>query len=258
MSDQNQREVAIVTGASSGIGQAAAIRLAGRGVGVIATYHREPDGAQDTLAAIAEAGGSAVALPLELGDSAAFPTFAALVRDALAERWGRTSFDYLVNNAGFAQMALFEDTAEDQFDQLYRVLLKGPYFLTQQLLPLLADGGAIVNTASNSALSAGLTAGYSAYATMKGGLLVLTRYLAKELSPRGIRVNSVSPGPTRTRLGGNAFERMPEVIAPLAARTALGRIGEPEDIGGAISALLSPDCRWITAENIEISGGFNL
>ncbi|MBV9497207.1 MAG: SDR family oxidoreductase, partial [Acidobacteria bacterium] len=192
-----------------------------------------------------------------VGRSDTFPDF---VERAIAEmrgRWGRATFDWLVNNAGFGQMAMFEDTSEELYDQFHRVLLKGPYFLTQKLLPHLADGGAIVNTASSSATTA-LTAGYSAYATMKGGLMVLTRYLAKELSVRGIRVNGVAPGPTRTRIGHDAFERMPEVIPPLVAKTALGRIGEPDDVGKVIAALLSDDCGWITGENVEVSGGFEL
>jgi NAD(P)-dependent dehydrogenase (short-subunit alcohol dehydrogenase family) len=144
------------------------------------------------------------------------------------------------------------------FDRLAQVLLKGPYFLTQTLLPLLADGGAIVNTSSGSALPQVTEPGYSAYATMKGGLIVLTRYLAKELSPRGIRVNAVAPGATRTRLADNAFERFPEVIPALAAKTALGRVGEPDDIGAVIATLLGDDCRWITAQTIDVSGGFEL
>jgi NAD(P)-dependent dehydrogenase (short-subunit alcohol dehydrogenase family) len=139
-----------------------------------------------------------------------------------------------------------------------RVLLKGPYFLTQTLLPMLADGGAIVNTTSNSALVNGTEEGYSAYASMKGGLIVLTRYMAKEFSRRGIRVNAVAPGSTRTRIGDDAFTKYPEVIPQLAAKAALGRLGEPDDIGMAIAALLSPESRWITAQNIEVSGGYNL
>ncbi len=157
---------------------------------------------------------------------------------------------------------MFEDTTEELFDKFMRVLLKGPYFLTQTLLPLMADGGAIVNVSSNSALPTGLVdAGYSAYATMKGGLNVLTRYLAKELSPRGIRVNAVSPGPTRTRISdapGSWLRAYPEVIPVLAAKTALGRIGEPDDIGMVIAALLGDEGRWITAQNIEVSGGYDL
>jgi NAD(P)-dependent dehydrogenase (short-subunit alcohol dehydrogenase family) len=223
-----------------------------------ARRHSHPEGADETVAAIEAAGGTAVALPLDVGRSETFAAFAERVAEELDRRWGRTTFDSLVNNAGFGQMAMFEDTTEELFDAFHRVLLKGPFFLTQTLLPLLADGGAIVNTTSNAALASGLSPGYAAYGTMKGGLMTLTRYLAKELSPRGIRVNSVAPGPTRTRLSGDAFERFPEVIPPLVERTALGRLGESDDIGKVIAALLSDECAWITAENVEASGGFNL
>jgi NAD(P)-dependent dehydrogenase (short-subunit alcohol dehydrogenase family) len=251
-------KIAVVVGASSGIGHAAAVRLAERGDGVILTYNRNADGAKDAVSTIERLGGVAVALPLDIGRSDSFADFAGQVAHELHDRWQRPTFDHLVNNAGIARMAMFEDTTEDLFDELYRVTLRGPYFLTQMLLPLLADGGAIVNTASNAALPNGLTPGYSAYACLKGGLIVLTRSLAKELSTRGIRVNSVSPGPTRTRLSNDAFTHHPEVIPPLAAQTALGRIGEPDDVGKVIATLLSDDCGWITGENIDVSGGFNL
>ena len=174
--------------------------IAERGAGVILTYNGNPDGAEETVATIEERGGTAVALQLDVGDSATFDAFAARVAAELADRWQRDSFDYLVNNAGFGQAAMFADTTEELYDRFHRVLLKGPFFLTQKLLPLLADGGAIVNTTSNSALPTGVEAGYSAYAHDEGRPAVLTRYLAKELSARGIRVNSVAPGPTRTRL----------------------------------------------------------
>ncbi|RCG33005.1 SDR family NAD(P)-dependent oxidoreductase [Sphaerisporangium album] len=251
-------QVAIVTGASSGIGQSAAIQIARRGTGVILTYQNNEAGALDTVAMIEKDGGTAVALPLAVGRSETFPAFRESVVAVLRDIWQRDTFDFLVNNAGFGQMAMFDDTTEEMFDTLMRVLLKGPYFLTQTLLPLLADGGAIVNTTSNAALPSGLEPGYSAYGAMKGGLVVLTRYMAKEFSVRGIRVNSISPGSTRTRIADNAFERFPEVIPAMAARTALGRLGEPDDIGMVIAALLAEECRWITAQDIEVSGGYNL
>jgi NAD(P)-dependent dehydrogenase (short-subunit alcohol dehydrogenase family) len=251
-------KIAVVTGASSGIGRHAAIRIAERGAAVIVTYNTHPDGAEETVAMIEDAGSTAVALPLDVGDSATFDAFSHRVASELAGRWVRTSFDYLVNNAGIGGGSMFADTTEEAYDRWHRVILKGPYFLTQRLLPLLADGGAIVNTTSNSALPTGVEAGYSAYASMKGGLTVLTRYMAKELSVRGIRVNSVAPGSTRTRIADDAFERMPEVIPPLVERTALGRLGEADDIGKVIAALLSDEWGWVTGENIEASGGFNL
>ncbi|WBQ08475.1 SDR family NAD(P)-dependent oxidoreductase [Kribbella sp. CA-293567] len=249
---------ALITGASSGIGRSAAIELARRGSGVILTYDKNKDGADETIVQIEKLGGKAVALPLSVGDSSTFPGFRSSVADALRANWEAESLDFLVNNAGFGGGAAFQDTTEEFFDELMRVLLKGPYFLTQTLLPLIADGGAIVNTTSHSALDVGVEAGFSAYATMKGGVLVLTRYLAKELAPRGIRVNSVAPGPTRTRLGGDAFAKYPELIEPLASRTALGRIGEPDDIGRMIAVLLSGDSAWVTGQNLEVSGGFKL
>jgi NAD(P)-dependent dehydrogenase (short-subunit alcohol dehydrogenase family) len=252
-------KIAVITGGSSGIGQRSAIRVAQRGAGVILTYNSSPDGAQQTVATIEEAGGTAVALALDVGDSGSFGAFAQQVAAELSDRWQRTSFDYLVNNAGFGQMSMFAETTEQLYDRFHRVILRGPFFLTQTLLPLLADGGAIVNTTSNSALPTGVEAGYSAYATMKGGLAVLTRYLAKELSTRGIRVNAVAPGPTRTGfISDDVVERFPDVIASLVDRTALGRLGDGDDVGKVIAALLSDDCGWVTGEHIEVSGGFRL
>jgi NAD(P)-dependent dehydrogenase (short-subunit alcohol dehydrogenase family) len=252
-------KIAVITGASSGMGRHAAIRMAERGAGVILTYNSSPDGAKETVAAIEALGGTAVALQLDVGNSSIFDAFVQRVATELDSRWGRTTFDYLVNNAGFGGMSMFADTTEEVFDRFYRVILKGPFFLTQKLLPLLADGGAIVNTTSNSALPHGVEVGYSAYASMKGGLAVLTRYLAKELSVRGIRVNAVAPGPTRTgMISDDIVEQFPDVVASLVERTALGRLGDGDDIGKVIASLLSDELAWITGEHIEASGGFNL
>jgi NAD(P)-dependent dehydrogenase (short-subunit alcohol dehydrogenase family) len=251
-----QPKIAIVTGASSGMGYATATELARRGCRVIATYNSNPDGADALIAEIDRHGGAGVALALDVGSSETFPAFVDQVRRVIGARWGASRVDYLVNNAGFGGGAPFEETTEAQFDGFMRVILKGPFFLTQQLLPLLNDGGAVVNVTSNSALRP--EAGYSAYATMKGGLITATLYMAKELGPRRIRVNGVAPGPTRTRIAGDSFERYPEVIPPLVERTALGRLGEPEDIGQAIATILSDDCGWVTGQNIEVSGGFGL
>jgi NAD(P)-dependent dehydrogenase (short-subunit alcohol dehydrogenase family) len=256
-------QIAIVIGASSGIGRSTAVQLAKRGTDVILTYSGNPAGAQETVAAIEKEDGTAVALRLDVGHSENFPAFREQVVAALRDNWQRDTFDYLVNNAGFGGAAPFADTTEELFDKFMRVLLKGPYFLTQTLLPLLADGGAIVNVSSSSALPDGpVDVGFSAYATMKGGLNVMTRYLAKEFAPRGIRVNAVSPGPTRTRLADSSgvvgFDAYPEAIPALAAETALGRIGEPDDIGMVIAALLGEESRWVTAQNIEVAGGFKL
>ena len=250
--------ITIVVGASSGIGQAAAIRAAEGGSGVIVTYNSHRDGALETVARIQEAGGTAVALPLDVGDSATFPAFRAAVERTLAETWGARTVTGLVNNAGYGGGTLFADTTEKQLDDFYRVIFKGPYLVTQALLPLIEDGGSIVNTASSSAGTAGLSEGYSAYGSMKGAVIVLTRYLAKELGARGIRVNSVSPGPTNTPFAGGAFEAYPEMTAQLVERTALGRLGRPDDAGSAIAFLLSDGGRWVTAQNIEVTGGFNL
>jgi NAD(P)-dependent dehydrogenase (short-subunit alcohol dehydrogenase family) len=240
---------ALITGASSGIGRHAALRIAERGARTIVTYNGNPDGAAETVAQIEAHGGDAVARQLDVGRSDTFAAFAAELDGPL---------DYLVHNAGFGGPSMFAETSEELYDAFHRVLLKGPYFLTQTLLPVLADGGAIVNVTSGSVLPTTTEPGYSTYAAMKGGLAILTRYLAKELSPRRIRVNAVAPGPTRTRLGGDAFARFPDVIPPLVERTALGRLGEADDVGKVIAALLSDECAWITGQQIEVSGGYDL
>ncbi|MEH6490406.1 SDR family NAD(P)-dependent oxidoreductase [Hyphomonas oceanitis] len=252
-------KTAIITGGSSGMGAAAAIALAGRGVQCIVTYNSSQQGALDVVSAIRQQGGQAAALHLDVGRSETFAAFRSAVASILDSEWQANGFDYLVNNAGFGRMAMFEETSEDLFDEFSRVLLKGPYFLTQALLGMLHDGGAIVNVASNSALTTGMTAGYSAYGAMKGGLIVLTRYMAKEFAARNIRVNAVSPGPTRTgMIPDNVMESYPDVITALVEATAFNRLGESEDIGRVIASLLSDDFGWVTGQSIEASGGYRL
>jgi len=256
-SSNRPNAAALVTGASSGIGQGAALALARRGTDVVLTYRGNPDGAQQTVRDIEALGARAVALPLDISRPDTFAAFVEEVTHVLRQ-WDVEHLAGLVNNAGASGAAPFDQTDLELFDTMVDTLFKGPYFLTQALLPLIVDGGAIVNTTSSSTKAAGVTPGFSAYGSVKGAVVVWTRYLAKELSVRGIRANSVSPGPTRTRLGDDGFAKYPELIAPLAERTALGRIGEGEDVGKVIAFLLSDESAWITGQDIEASGGFDL
>ena len=245
--------IALITGASRGLGRSSALHLAARGVDVILTYHSNASEARAVVGQIEALGRRAVALQLDVGHSPSFAAFADALKTALAQGWQRERFDYLVNNAGVGHYAPFAEATEAQFDTLMNVHLKGPFFLTQKLLPLLADGGRIVN------ISSGLTRfslpGYAAYATMKGGVEVLTRYLAKELGARGIAVNTLAPGAIETDFGGGAVRDNAQLNSMIASQTALGRVGQPDDIGGAISALLQSDNRWVNAQRIEVSGG---
>lgn len=251
-------KIALITGASAGIGQATAIELARQGIGVITTYRSHHAEIEETVGAIESAGGSAVALPLDLDDIAGLDAFVASVVSTLAEKWSAARLDYLVNNAGAGGGAPFATITEDSYDRFHRILFKGPYFLTQKLLPVLADGGAIVNTGSSSALANRVSAGYSAYAALKGALHTVTPYWAKELAERGIRVNAIAPGTTRTRIADDAFTKMPELVAEVARGVALGRIGEPEDAARVISFLLSDAAAWMTGQVLEVSGGERL
>lgn len=244
-------KIVIVTGASRGIGASTAMACAKRGMGVILTYHRNPEKAHSVVRAIAGMGGKAVALALDVANSRSFPEFSRAVSAQLEAVWGRQTFDYLVNNAGYGLYAPITEVTEEQFNGLFDVHLKGPFFLTQTLAPIMKDGGHIINI--TSATSRVATAGVAPYAALKGGLEVLTRYMATEFGPRKIRANSIAPGAIRTELGGGlneAFEAM------LAGQTALGRVGEPEEVGSVVASLLSDDNRWINAQNIEAAGGY--
>jgi NAD(P)-dependent dehydrogenase (short-subunit alcohol dehydrogenase family) len=248
--------IALITGGSRGLGRSAALALAARGVDLILTYRTGQAQAQAVVAEAQALGVRAVALPLDVADSGAFAGFAEQVRAALREHWQRERFDALVNNAGIGVQAAFADTTDAQFEQLMNVHLKGPFFLTQALLPLMADGGRILN------LSSGLTRfalpGFAAYAAMKGAVEVLTRYLAKELGPRRIAVNVLAPGAIETDFGGGAVRDDAQLNAFIASQTALGRAGRAEDIGAVAASLLSQELGWVNAQRIEASGGMLL
>jgi len=246
-------KITLVTGASRGLGRNTALAVARHGGDVILTYRSRSEDAQAVVAEIRAMGRKAVAFSLDTGDVAAFTPFADRLRTALHDTWQRDTFDHLVNNAGHGDYALIGETTEAQFDGLVDVHFKGVYFLTQALLPLIADGGRIVN------LSSGLTRvtfpGYAAYAAVKGAVEVLTRYMAKELGGRGIAVNTVAPGAIETDFGGGTVRDNPDVNKLFAGMTALGRVGVPDDIGPMIASLLSEDNRWVNAQRIEVSGG---
>jgi NAD(P)-dependent dehydrogenase (short-subunit alcohol dehydrogenase family) len=249
-------KIALVTGGSRGLGRNTAVNLARKGVDVVLTYHSNRTEADAAVAEITALGAKAVALQLDSGACDSFDGFVANLKTALMENWGRNSFDFLVNNAGIGINAKITETTENQFDRLMNIHLKGVFFLTQKLLPILADGGRIINLSSGLARFSG--PGYAAYAMMKGGIEVFTRYLAKELGPRGITANTVAPGAIETDFGGGAVRDNADYNKMVSNVTALGRAGVADDIGPMIAALLADDNRWVNAQRIEVSGGMNL
>jgi NAD(P)-dependent dehydrogenase (short-subunit alcohol dehydrogenase family) len=248
-------KIAIVTGGSRGLGRSTVLSLAKRGVDSIFTYNSNRSEAENVVGLVAEAGRKSVALQLDMGNVRGFDPFVQSVRQSLTELKAER-FDYLVNNAGTSLHKAFDQTTEEELDQLYHVHFKGVFFLTQKLLPLLNDGGRIVNISSGLARFA--IPGSSAYGSMKGAVEVLTRYLAKELGPRGIAVNTVAPGAIETDFSGGMVRDNPEINKRVAEMTALGRAGQPDDIGPMIALLLSEENRWINGQRIEVSGGMAL
>ena len=247
-------KIAIVTGGSNGIGKATALELGRRGISVILTFNSYEERAAAVVQAIEENKDvRAVALKLNLTETSGLASFIEEIKSKLNEVWNRTTFDYLVNNAGTGGPMMFAEMTEEYFDRILNTNFKGPFFLTQQLVQFIEDGGSIVNVSSSS--SSGAFSGYSAYGSLKAATSSWTRYIAKELAPRRIRVNAVSPGPTHSNFGDGAFDKHPEFIKPLADQTALGRIGKPDDIGKVIASVLSEDFGWVTAQDIEVSGG---
>jgi NAD(P)-dependent dehydrogenase (short-subunit alcohol dehydrogenase family) len=247
--------IAIVTGGSRGLGRNTVLNLAKRGVDVIFTYNTNRAEAEIVIGLVREMGRTAIALQLDTSHVSSFDPFVQSVRQAL-EELGSESFHFLVNNAGTSHHQSFEQTTEEELDKLYNVHFKGVFFLTQKLLPLISDGGRIVNISTG--LTRIISPGSSAYASMKGAIETLTRYQAKELGARGIAVNTVAPGAIATDFSGGMVRDNPELNKRIAEMTALGRAGEPDDIGPMIASLLSEENRWVNAQRIEVSGGMSI
>jgi NAD(P)-dependent dehydrogenase (short-subunit alcohol dehydrogenase family) len=249
-------KIALVTGGSRGLGKSMSMHIAAKGNDVVLTYHRKKAEAEDVVNQIEQTGRKAAALALDLSDSKSFDGFVEKLKEVFAAKWKREEFDFLVNNAGIGIHAPFAETSEKQFDELMNIQLKGPFFLTQKLLPFIKDGGRIVNISTG--LARFTLPGYAAYAAMKGGIEVLTRYMAKELGARKITVNAVAPGAIESDFAGGVVRDNKEVNKFIASQIALGRVGLPDDIGGAVASLLTDDNLWINGQRIEVSGGMFL
>lgn len=249
-------KIALVTGGGRGLGKNMALKLAQKGIDVIVTYHSKKDEALKVVAEIEQMGRKSAALQLDAGNVKSFDGFFAQVKEVLAKTFDSDRFDFLVNNGGIAGYAPIADVTEDVFDELLNVHFKGVYFLTQKALGLLNDGGGIINISSGLARFS--MVGSSAYASMKGAVETFTRYLAKELGPRGIRANVVAPGAIATDFGGGRVRDNEEINKMVSSITALGRVGLPEDIGGVVAFLCTDDARWVNAQRIEVSGGMNI
>ena len=253
---ENTKKIALVTGGSRGLGKDMALRLAEKGLNVIITYNTQQKDAKAVVAQIEQSGQKAAALQLNTGDIKSFGSFAGQLQEVLQNTFGTSHFDYLVSNAGVGGYSPFADVTEELFDELLNIHFKGVYFLTQKMLPLLNDGGGIVNVSSG--LTRVSVAGSSAYGSIKGAVETFTRYLAKELGARGIRANVIAPGAVMTDFGGGHLRNNEQLQKFISDVTALGRPGVAEDIGGVVAFLCSEDARWVNGQRIEVSGGMAL
>lgn len=254
--ENDSSRVALITGGSRGLGRNMALHLADRGVDVLLTYKSNEKEALEVVRQIRGKGRKAVALPLDVSKSGTFAAFADAVTTELGRTFGKQRLDFLVNNAGTGLHVSFMETTEEQFDELMNVHLKATFFLSQKLLPILNDGGRILNVSSGLARFA--IPGASAYGAMKGGVEVLTRYMAKELGARRISVNVIAPGAIETDFGGGVVRDNEQMNKMVASMTALGRAGRPDDVGGVVALLLAPESGWINGQRLEVSGGMNL
>jgi NAD(P)-dependent dehydrogenase (short-subunit alcohol dehydrogenase family) len=251
MSTKNK--IALVTGGSRGLGKNMAIALAKKGIGVILTYHSNQKAANEVISEIQSMGQKAVAFQLDTKNTKSFDRFMQQVTEYLQMQTGSRNFDFLVNNAGTALYAPVTDVTEEQLDEIVDIHYKGVFFLTQKALPFINEGGGIINISSG--LTRIILPGSSVYGSLKAGVEVLTRYLAKELGPRKIRANVVAPGAIETDFGGGRTRDNKEINAHITGLTALGRVGLPEDIGGVVAFLCTEDAYWINGQRIEVSGG---
>jgi NAD(P)-dependent dehydrogenase (short-subunit alcohol dehydrogenase family) len=252
----NTNKIALVTGGSRGLGKDMALRLAEKGLDVILTYHTKVQDAQNTVNTIEQLGQKAAALQLNCGDGKSFDAFITQLKATLNDKFDATHFDYLINNAGIGGYSPISEATEEFFDQLLNIHFKGPYFLTQKLLPLLNDGGGIVNVSSG--LTRVTVPGSSAYAAMKGAMEIFTRYLAKELGARKIKANTIAPGAILTDFGGGHLRNDEQLQKFVSNVTALGRPGEADDIGGVVAFLCTEDAKWVNGQRLEVSGGMQL
>lgn len=251
-----QNKIALVTGGSRGLGKDSALQLAKKGFDVILTYQSKKEAAEEVVKEIESIGQKGFALALDIASTAGFNQFTKEVKDLLDTHFASARLDALVNNAGIGINATIENTTEEILDAMTNIHFKGPFFLTQQLLPLLNDGSSIVNTSSGLARFS--FEGYAAYGAMKAAIDSLSRYQALELGSRKIRVNSIAPGAIETDFGGGAVRDIAEYNHGIASQTALGRVGLPDDIGTVVAFLCSDDSKWINAQRIEVSGGFRI